>query len=161
MYHCHKCKRLCQLHKGKYIPHKECKCDKGKSMKCSVKRRPLSEPDKKGIKIDDWLRKHQLKRKINRKSSSSRKTSDSSRRSSSRRSSSGGFEIKNKYVVEGRVRRKSVKARRTSSDRGTKVVAVPVHRKKKSMSIEERNFFWDQFAKKKKRKKRKHTKKRK
>ena len=65
MYHCHKCKRLCQLHKGKYIPSKECKCNKGKSMKCSPKNRPLSEPEKTGIKIDDWLSKHRLKRKSN------------------------------------------------------------------------------------------------
>ena len=184
MYHCHKCNRLCQLHKGKYIPHKDCKCNKGKPMKCSAKRRPLSEPDKKGIKIDDWLSKHPLKRKSNRRSSSGSRRSSSG----SRRSSSGGFEIKTKPIVARPVRIKSVKARRTSSGRGTKAVAVPVdrktkpvhkkpvkarrtssgrgtkaiavpvHRKKKSMSIEERNFFWDQFAKKKKRK---HTKKKK
>ena len=62
MYHCRKCKRLCQNHKGKHIPHRECKCDKGKSMKCSPKHRPLSEPEKIGIKMDDWLNKHQTKR---------------------------------------------------------------------------------------------------
>ena len=54
MYHCHKCKKLCQKHNNKYIPHPECKCSNGKPMKCSPKFRPRKKYSSKGIDIDTW-----------------------------------------------------------------------------------------------------------
>lgn len=137
MYHCHKCGRLCQLHKGKYVPSKECKCNKGKAMKCSPKRRPNSKSESKGVKIDEWLHKHPTKRK------------------SSRRSSSGGFEVKKK--------KSPVKARRSNSRKGTRVVARRVTVDKISSGYRYSNPLFDEkkmrASKKKKNKKSKNKNK--
>ena len=140
MFHCHKCGRLCQLHKGKYVPSKECKCNKGKAMKCSPKRRPNSKSESKGVKIDEWLHKHPTKRK--------------SSRGSSRRSSSGGFEVKKK-------KKSPVKARRSNSRKGTRVVARRVTVDKISSGYRYSNPLFDEKkmrASKKKKKKNKKSK---